>query len=87
IFLWDEVIMVHVLHHPNAPPMRAPQIQLLHDFRDSCPHLFHKKLHVNPDIFDDILDQISGHAIFTNHSNNMQLPVAVQLTIFLNHIG
>ncbi|KAG2071486.1 hypothetical protein BDR04DRAFT_1194035, partial [Suillus decipiens] len=64
-----------------------PQIQLLHDFRNSCPHLFCKKLCINPDIFDDILDQISRHAIFINHSNNMQLPVAVQLAIFLNHIG
>jgi hypothetical protein len=87
ISLCDEVIRACVLHQPNAPPMRAPQIQLLHDFGDSRHHLFCKKLHINPDIFDDILDQISGHAIFTNHSNNLQLPVAVQLAIFLNHAG
>lgn len=85
--LYDEVIRARVLHQPNAPPMRAPQIQLLHDFGDSRPHLFRKKLRVNPDIFDDILDQISGHAIFTNRSNNPQLPVAVQLAIFLNRAG
>ncbi|KAG2752754.1 hypothetical protein P692DRAFT_20871076 [Suillus brevipes Sb2] len=83
----SNAILVHVLHHPNAPPMRAPQIQLLHNFGDSRPHLFRKKLHVNPDIFDDILDQISGHTIFTNRSNNTQLPIAVQLAIFHNHIG
>ncbi|KAG2135704.1 uncharacterized protein EDB93DRAFT_1092191 [Suillus bovinus] len=49
--------------------------------------MFCKKLHINPDIFDDILDQISGHAIFTNCSNNVQLPIVVQLTIFLNRVG
>jgi hypothetical protein len=85
--LRDEVIRVCVLHCPNAPPMQAPQIQLLHDFGNSRPHLFRKKLRVNLDIFDDILDQISRHAIFTNRSNNTQLPVAVQLAIFLNRVG
>ncbi|KIK35238.1 hypothetical protein CY34DRAFT_96470 [Suillus luteus UH-Slu-Lm8-n1] len=67
--------------------MRAPQIQLLDDFGHSRQHLFHKKLRVNPDIFDDILDQISGHSIFTNQSNNPQLPIAIQLAIFLNRAG
>ncbi|KAG2346330.1 hypothetical protein BDR05DRAFT_974459 [Suillus weaverae] len=45
------------------------------------------KLRVNPDIFNDILDQIHDHPIFYNQSNNPQLPVAVQLTIFLNRAG
>ncbi|KAG2061010.1 hypothetical protein BDR06DRAFT_871230, partial [Suillus hirtellus] len=45
------------------------------------------KLHINPEIFDDILDHNSGHPIFTNQSNNPQLPVAIQLAIFLNCTG
>ncbi|KAG2056058.1 hypothetical protein BDR06DRAFT_881109, partial [Suillus hirtellus] len=49
--------------------------------------LFRHKLHVNPDIFDDILNQISDHPIFHNNSNNPQLPVSIQLAIFLNHAG
>ncbi|KAF9220564.1 hypothetical protein BS17DRAFT_681967, partial [Gyrodon lividus] len=38
-------------------------------------------------IFDDILDQISDHPIFSNQSHNHQLPIAIQLAIFLNHAG
>jgi hypothetical protein len=51
------------------------------------PHLFRQKLHVNPEIFDDILDQISDHLIFHNQSHNPQLPVSIQLAIFLNRAG
>ncbi|KIK99274.1 hypothetical protein PAXRUDRAFT_132433, partial [Paxillus rubicundulus Ve08.2h10] len=29
----------------------------------------------------------SDHLIFQNHSNNKQLLIAIQLSIFLNHIG
>ncbi|KAG2053175.1 hypothetical protein BDR06DRAFT_1054468 [Suillus hirtellus] len=79
--------MTHVLHQPNEPPMQAPQIQLLDHFSIHCPHLFQKKLHVAPEIFNDILDEISDHLIFHNQSNNPQLPVAIQLAIFLNHVG
>ncbi|KAF9220436.1 hypothetical protein BS17DRAFT_681707, partial [Gyrodon lividus] len=48
---------------------------------------FCKKLWVNPELFDDILDQLSAHPTFHSQSNNPQLPVAVQLAIFLNHAG
>ncbi|KAF9222403.1 hypothetical protein BS17DRAFT_708843, partial [Gyrodon lividus] len=34
-----------------------------------------------------ILDQISNHPIFQNQSNNKQLPIAIQLGIFLNCAG
>ncbi|KIJ61940.1 hypothetical protein HYDPIDRAFT_72537, partial [Hydnomerulius pinastri MD-312] len=54
---------------------------------DHRPHLFRKKLRVNPEIFDLILDQISDHPIFQTQSNNPQLPVAIQLAIFLNRAG
>jgi hypothetical protein len=85
--LHDEVDRARILNQPDSPPLRAPQLILLDDFADSRPHLFRKKLRVNPEIFDDILDQISDHHIFTNHSNNPQLPVALQLAIFLNRAG
>ncbi|KIJ67141.1 hypothetical protein HYDPIDRAFT_76507, partial [Hydnomerulius pinastri MD-312] len=62
-------------------------IQLLAHFADHREGLFRKKLHVDPIIFDDILDQISDHPIFQNKSNNRQLPVAIQLAIFLNRVG
>ncbi|KAG2338023.1 hypothetical protein BDR05DRAFT_856988, partial [Suillus weaverae] len=64
-----------------------PQIQLLDHFTIHRPHLFQKKLCVSPEIFDDILDEISDDPIFHNQSNNPQLPVTIQLAIFLNHAG
>lgn len=85
--LRDEVEMTRVLHQPDEPPMRAPQIQLLDHFTIHRPHLFQKKLRVSPEIFDDILDEISNDPIFHNQSNNPQLPVAIQLAIFLNRAG
>jgi hypothetical protein len=85
--LRDEVEKTRVLERPAEPPMRAPQLQLLAHFADHRPELFQKKLRVHPLIFDDILDQISNHAIFQNQSNNKQLPVAIQLGIFLNRAG
>jgi hypothetical protein len=85
--LHDEIDRARILHQPDAPLLRAPQLALLDGFAVSRPHLFRKKLRVNPAIFDDILDQISDHPIFTNRSNNPQLPVAIQLAIFLNRAG
>ncbi|KIK96222.1 hypothetical protein PAXRUDRAFT_138979, partial [Paxillus rubicundulus Ve08.2h10] len=52
------------------------------------PHLFHQRVRVNPEIFDYILDHISDHPIFSSGgSQNCQLPIAIQLAIFLNHAG
>ncbi|KIO11382.1 hypothetical protein M404DRAFT_127507 [Pisolithus tinctorius Marx 270] len=66
---------------------RAPQLHLLEHFAEHRPDLFRKKLRVNPEIFDDILDQISHHPVFHNQSNNKQLPVSIQLAIFLFCVG
>ncbi|KIN97847.1 hypothetical protein M404DRAFT_159493 [Pisolithus tinctorius Marx 270] len=63
--------------------MWASQLCLLKHFTDHQPHLFRKCLHVDPPIFDCILDQISGHTIFQHNSKNHQLAVTVQLAIFL----
>ncbi|KIK72563.1 hypothetical protein PAXRUDRAFT_180436 [Paxillus rubicundulus Ve08.2h10] len=67
--------------------MKASQLPLLKHFADHCPHLFCQRVRVNPDIFDVILDQISDHLIFSNQSHNHQLPVAIQLAMFLNCVG
>ena len=60
---------------------------LLEHFAEFHPHLFRKKLCMDPNVFDCILDQISNHVIFQSKSNNLQLPVAVQLAIFLHCAG
>lgn len=50
-------------------------------------YLFCKKLHINPAIFDCIVNKIYEHEIFHSGSNNLQLPVSIQLAIFLNCAG
>ncbi|KIK79342.1 hypothetical protein PAXRUDRAFT_161509 [Paxillus rubicundulus Ve08.2h10] len=83
----DEIIATQVLNQPLVPVMRASQLILLDHFVDHRPGLFRKKLWVDPDIFDAILDQISDHPIFSSASHNCQLPIAIQLAIFLNRAG
>lgn len=85
--LRDEVQRARVIHKPDEPPPRAPQLHMLVHHEEHRPELFRQKLRVNPEIFDDILDQISDHPIFQNNSNNPQLPVSIQLAIFLNRAG
>ncbi|KAF8547306.1 hypothetical protein OG21DRAFT_1386263, partial [Imleria badia] len=48
---------------------------------------FCKKLCVDPAIFDCIVDKIHEHVIFHSRLNNLQLPVSIQLAIFLNRAG
>ncbi|KIK23917.1 hypothetical protein PISMIDRAFT_32470, partial [Pisolithus microcarpus 441] len=67
--------------------LRAPQLHLLDHYADFRPLSFRKRLHVEPEIFDCILDQISDHPIFQSRSHNPQLPVAIQLAVFLNRAG
>ncbi|KIO01706.1 hypothetical protein M404DRAFT_149397 [Pisolithus tinctorius Marx 270] len=66
---------------------QASQLHFLHNFVLHHPALFHKKLWVDPPIFDDILDQIINHPIFQNQSNNKQSPISIQLAVFLFHAG
>ena len=82
--LHDEVLKACILQHIPVPMMRASQLPLLEHFANFRPHLFCKKLRVNPEVFDCILDQISSHPIFLSRRNQPQLPVAIQLVIFLN---
>ena len=85
--LRDEVERACVLNQVGKPPMCASQLHLLEHFAKFRPHLFRKKLWVDPEIFDEILDRISDHLIFQSRSNNPQLPVVIQLAIFLNRAG
>ncbi|KIK82263.1 hypothetical protein PAXRUDRAFT_154113 [Paxillus rubicundulus Ve08.2h10] len=71
----DEIAHAQVLHCPSEPVMKASQLH------------FHQRVRVNPNTFDDILDQITDHPIFSNQSHSHQHLVAIQLTIFLNCAG
>jgi len=67
--LHDEVARACVLNHVPVPMMWVPQLPLLDHFSDYRPHLFHKKLRVDPQIFDHILEQISSSDIFIPKGN------------------
>jgi hypothetical protein len=85
--LHDEVEWARVLTRIVVPPMRASQLHLLDDFANYRPHLFCQRVRVIPEIFDYILDCISDHLVFKSRSNRLQLPIAIQLAIFLNCTG
>ena len=87
VALRDEVEYARILEKSDVPMMRAAQLCLLDHFVDYRPHLFRMRLRVSAPIFDRILDQISIHPIFHSNSHNRQLPVAVQLAIFLFRAG
>ena len=85
--LIDEVEKAWFLNCLDVPLLCAPQLHLLEHFAVFQPHLFRKKLHVDLAIFDCIVDKIHEHDIFHSGSNNLQLPVSIQLAIFLNCAG
>ncbi|KAG2054074.1 hypothetical protein BDR06DRAFT_826215, partial [Suillus hirtellus] len=51
------------------------------------PEKFRRKLRIDAEVFNKLTTLIQAHPIFHNNLNNPQLPVAVQLTIFLNGVG
>lgn len=85
--LRDEVERARVLTRIAVPLLHASQLHLLDHFADYRPHLFRQRVRVNPEIFDCILNRISDNPVFKSRSNRLQLPVAVQLAIFLNRAG
>ncbi|KAH7911779.1 hypothetical protein BJ138DRAFT_1005858 [Hygrophoropsis aurantiaca] len=82
----DEVIRSRVLNKRKKIG-RAPQLHLLEEWALESPENFRHKLRVDPAVFDGIINKIDDHPIFQNKSNNPQLPVPIQLAIFLNGVG
>ena len=71
----------------TLPPW-APQLQLLEEWSlDGDTARFRKELCIVPDVFAGIAQCIGGYPVFYNASNNPQLPVPIQLAIFLNAAG
>ncbi|KIK12177.1 hypothetical protein PISMIDRAFT_121341, partial [Pisolithus microcarpus 441] len=72
--------------HTKAPC--ALQLQLLEEWcLNNDLKKSHCKLHVDPDISASLITKLENHPVFSNNSNNPQLPVSVQLAIFLNGVG
>ncbi|EJD40116.1 hypothetical protein AURDEDRAFT_18858, partial [Auricularia subglabra TFB-10046 SS5] len=56
-------------------------------WRQERPFIFRSYVRVWPDAFDDLVLAISGHPVFSNDSQNDQLPVNVQLALTLYRLG
>ncbi|KIK27284.1 hypothetical protein PISMIDRAFT_93488 [Pisolithus microcarpus 441] len=85
--LTDEVEKSRYLATRKKAP-RAPQLQLLEEWcLNNNLKKFRRKLRVDPDVFAKLVERVELHPVFSNNSNNQQLPVAVQLAIFLNGVG
>ena len=97
----DEVQQAHVLRN-QIPTTHAPQIHLK-EWKIHHPWLFHRKLCVSHEVFIQLIEKIHHHSIFLtsnlqgSDSDGMplpdsmlpreQLPVWLQLAIFLNAAG
>ena len=84
--LRQEIISARVLRK-NPAVKKASQLHLLDDWRTGNLNQYRRKVRVNPDTFDSIVDKLSTHEIFHNNSNTPQAPVGVQLAIFLYRAG
>jgi hypothetical protein len=73
--------------YPAPPVPKCSQLHLLDHWRVHSPERFCRKLRVEPPTFDSLVAQIEDHPVFYNNSNNFQLPVHVQLGIFLFRAG
>ena len=77
---------MHVLQ--QAPPVpKSSQLHLLDHWRVHSPERFRRKVQVEPETFDNLVAMIIDNPVFYNNSNCPQLPVPLQLYIFLFRAG
>ena len=83
----DEVRPAQILQAQHPHSIQIPQLQLPDVWQLDNPRLFQCKLRVLYEVFVKIVDIIQDHHIFHSNSNNPQLPVQIQMAIFLNAAG
>ena len=69
---------------PRGPPYLPHVLKVLKDQR---PDHFRQALRVSPSTFDAIVERISNDLVFSNQSNQAQIPVKEQLGITLYRFG
>ena len=77
-----KILTTHVLN-PAPPVPKSSQLHLLDHWRIHSPKHFRRKLCVEPQTFDCLVSCIEDHPVCHNNSNNSQLPIYIQLHIFL----
>jgi len=76
------IITKRVLHK-NLAIKKASQFHLLELWHNRNLDQYRKRVCMDPDIFDGIINTICNHNIFHNNSNVPQAPIKIQLAIFL----
>jgi hypothetical protein len=72
----------------RAPPVpKSSQLHLLDHWRLHSPDRFRRKLRVEPETFDALVELIINNPVFQNDSNCPQFPAHLQLCIFLFRAG
>jgi hypothetical protein len=88
---YRENLRDQILHQryltPRNPIPHHSQLDLLAWARENNLNMFRRRVRVNPETFDNILNLIQDHPIFKNNSNNAQIDVSTQLAITLNRFG
>ena len=84
--LCREILTSRVLQR-NPAIKKASQLHLLEHWRTGNLSQYRRRVRIDPDTFDGIVNKIQGHKIFHNNSNTPQAPVKVQLAIFLFRAG
>jgi hypothetical protein len=86
IELLDYITTTRVLR--EGPPVpKSSQLHLLDYWRVHFPDRFRRKLRVEPETFNSLVTLIANNPIFSNNSNSPQLPVSMQLSVFLFRAG
>jgi hypothetical protein len=60
---------------------------LLRDYKYTRPAIFRQYLRISPFCFDALVARITDDPVFSNNSNNSQLPVETQLAVALYRFG
>jgi hypothetical protein len=80
--LLNDILTNQVLH-PAPPVPKSSQLHFLDHWRIHSPEHFRRKLRIEPETFDALVNLIKDNPIFHNNSNCPQLPVHLQLSIVL----
>ncbi|KAG0695798.1 hypothetical protein DFH29DRAFT_761523, partial [Suillus ampliporus] len=73
--------------HNQLPRGPSQMHHVLDVLKPQRPDKFHKSLRVSPYTFDKICTELSSDPVFTNNSQNEQIPLADQLAVAQYHFG
>ena len=90
-FVWDSIQQTYAEHYeePREPIPRGPGTlkDVFKVYKERCPDYFRQELRISPHTFDCLIECLGNNPIFTNNSNNNQIPIDRQVAITLYRFG